>query len=321
MGPSTAASRRGKPSSSASPPSTRSRSSSRASRWRTTSTSGTRGRRPSLWWWIPGPRTSARANSSAPFISTWRKTPWSGSSPRRRSRCCRSSRPVTANSKIIIMDEPTSSLGLEDSNSLMDLIRSLKAQGIGIIYISHYLEEIFEIGDRITILKDGESMGAFLRSEIDMDTVIRKMVGRDASLFYAKEEVTPGPVQLEVRQPEPARRRRGREFRSARGGDLRPRRPRGLGPQRTREPHLRRRPQGQRGDSPRRTPRTHPQSPRRRGSGNVPHHGGQEKTGHVHAAQRGGEHRHRAQRALRAAGAEPRRRAAACARHGERAFP
>lgn len=102
-------------------------------------------------------------------------------------------------SKIIIMDEPTSSLGLEDSNSLFDLIRSLKAKGIGIIYISHYLEEIFEIGDRITILKDGESMGTFLRSEIDMDTVIRKMVGRDASLFYAKEEVTAGPVQLEVR--------------------------------------------------------------------------------------------------------------------------
>ena len=49
-------------------------------------------------------------------------------------------------SKIIIMDEPTSSLGLEDTNSLMDLIRSLKAKGIGIIYISHYLEEIFEIG-------------------------------------------------------------------------------------------------------------------------------------------------------------------------------
>ena len=102
--------------------------------------------------------------------------------------------------KIIIMDEPTSSLGLEETTSLMNLIRSLKAEGIGIIYISHYLEEIFEIGDRITILKDGESMGTFPRSGIDMDTVIRKMVGRDASLFYTKEEVTPGPVQWEVRR-------------------------------------------------------------------------------------------------------------------------
>ncbi|MGA2642249.1 MAG: sugar ABC transporter ATP-binding protein [Spirochaetia bacterium] len=101
--------------------------------------------------------------------------------------------------KIIIMDEPTSSLGLEETNSLMDLIRGLKRKGIGIIYISHYLEEIFEIGDTITILKDGESMGTFPANQIDMGTVIREMVGRDASLFYTKETVEPGPVQVELR--------------------------------------------------------------------------------------------------------------------------
>ena len=101
--------------------------------------------------------------------------------------------------KVIIMDEPTSSLGLEETNSLMSLVRELKGKGIGVIYISHYLEEIFEIGDTITILKDGESMGTFPTGQIDMDTVIRKMVGRDASLFYAKEEVEPGPVQVELR--------------------------------------------------------------------------------------------------------------------------
>ena len=101
--------------------------------------------------------------------------------------------------KIIIMDEPTSSLGLDETNSLMDLIRDLKRKGIGIIYISHYLEEIFEIGDTITILKDGESMGTFPANQIDMATVIRRMVGRDASLFYTKETVEPGPVQVELR--------------------------------------------------------------------------------------------------------------------------
>jgi ribose transport system ATP-binding protein len=101
--------------------------------------------------------------------------------------------------KIIIMDEPTSSLGLEETNSLMDLIRDLKRKGIGIIYISHYLEEIFEIGDTITILKDGENMGTFPVAQIDVATVIRKMVGRDASLFYSKETVEPGPVQVEFR--------------------------------------------------------------------------------------------------------------------------
>ena len=100
--------------------------------------------------------------------------------------------------KVIIMDEPTSSLGLEETNSLMNLIRDLKAKGIGIIYISHYLEEIFEIGDTITILKDGESMGTFPIQTIDMETVIRKMVGRDASLFYTKEIVALGPVQVQL---------------------------------------------------------------------------------------------------------------------------
>ncbi len=102
-------------------------------------------------------------------------------------------------SRIIIMDEPTSSLGLEETKALMELIRELKAEGIGIVLISHFLEQVFEIADRITILKDGESMGVFPRAEIDMETVIRKMVGRDASLFYAKEVLAPGPVQLEVR--------------------------------------------------------------------------------------------------------------------------
>jgi ribose transport system ATP-binding protein len=101
--------------------------------------------------------------------------------------------------KIIIMDEPTSSLGLEETNSLMDLIRDLKSKGIGIIYISHYLEEIFEIGDTITILKDGENMGTYPVTQIDVATVIRKMVGRDESMFYTKETVEPGPVQVELR--------------------------------------------------------------------------------------------------------------------------
>jgi ribose transport system ATP-binding protein len=101
--------------------------------------------------------------------------------------------------KILIMDEPTSSLGLEETESLMELIRTLKGKGIGIIYISHYLEEIFKIGDSITILKDGESMGTYAVKEIDVETVIRKMVGRDQSLYYTRERVPLGEVRVEVR--------------------------------------------------------------------------------------------------------------------------
>jgi ribose transport system ATP-binding protein len=103
------------------------------------------------------------------------------------------------NSKVIIMDEPTSSLGQEETNSLMALIRELSKKGIGIIYISHYLEEIFEIGDTITVLKDGVSMGTFPVADMDMQTVIHMMVGRDLSLFFAKEQVERGPVQVELR--------------------------------------------------------------------------------------------------------------------------
>ncbi len=101
--------------------------------------------------------------------------------------------------KVLIMDEPTSSLGLEETRSLMDLIRNLKSKGIGIIYISHYLEEIFEIGDTITILKDGESMGTTAARDIDVETVIRRMVGRDQSLYYTRERVPVDGVQVELR--------------------------------------------------------------------------------------------------------------------------
>ena len=88
--------------------------------------------------------------------------------------------------RVLIMDEPTSSLGYEEKRSLMDLVRDLKARGIALIYISHYLEEVFEIGDSILILKDGERVGVYQRTEVDVDFVIRSMVGRDTSLFFQR---------------------------------------------------------------------------------------------------------------------------------------
>jgi len=99
---------------------------------------------------------------------------------------------------ILIMDEPTSSLGYEEKRSLMALIGQLKARGIAIIYISHYLEEVFEIGDGILVLKDGEPVGSWRREAVDVDAVIRSMVGRDASLFYRREPAAIGPVRVEV---------------------------------------------------------------------------------------------------------------------------
>jgi ribose transport system ATP-binding protein len=103
------------------------------------------------------------------------------------------------NSNIIIMDEPTSSLGLEETKSLMNLIRTLKKRGMGIIYISHYIDEIFEIGDRVTILKDGEDMGTYDIKEIDIEEVVKKMVNRDASMFYSREKTEIGDVRVQIK--------------------------------------------------------------------------------------------------------------------------
>lgn len=101
--------------------------------------------------------------------------------------------------RVLIMDEPTSSLGNEETQSLMELVRDLRNRGMGIIYISHYLEEIFEIGDTILILKDGEQVGNYPRKEIDVNQVIRSMVGRDASMFFVRERTAIGENQVQIR--------------------------------------------------------------------------------------------------------------------------
>lgn len=102
------------------------------------------------------------------------------------------------NAKIIIMDEPTASLGEEESANLMELIRKLTAQNIGIIYISHYLEEVFEIATTITVIKDGSIIGVHSANEVTPEQVVREMVGRGASLYYKRESATIGKEVLRV---------------------------------------------------------------------------------------------------------------------------
>ena len=102
-------------------------------------------------------------------------------------------------SRIIIMDEPTSSLGHEEARALMELVRGVIAGGVvGIIYISHFLDEVFQIGDRITVLKDGRMVATHAKGEVDRSQVIREMVGREASLFYNREKVRIGEPALKV---------------------------------------------------------------------------------------------------------------------------
>jgi ribose transport system ATP-binding protein len=97
------------------------------------------------------------------------------------------------------MDEPTSSLGVEETRALMDLVRKLASRKIGIIYISHYFEEVFEIGDRITVLKDGQVVNTFDARSTDLGTITRSMIGREPSLFYDRAQVETGDVILKVR--------------------------------------------------------------------------------------------------------------------------
>lgn len=94
---------------------------------------------------------------------------------------------VAFDSKVIIMDEPTTSLTNEEISQLFKIINKLKAQGCGIVYISHKLNEIFEIGDRVTVLKDGTYVGTHDVKDITEDDLVTMMVGRTISGDYLKD--------------------------------------------------------------------------------------------------------------------------------------
>jgi ribose transport system ATP-binding protein len=109
-------------------------------------------------------------------------------------------RALAAQASIILMDEPTSSLQREDIESLFALIRHLRRQGISVIYISHFLEEVREIADRFTVLRDGKSISTGRIDSISDDQLISQMVGRAVENLYPKSPGTSdGEVVLEAR--------------------------------------------------------------------------------------------------------------------------
>ena len=101
---------------------------------------------------------------------------------------CEIAKALISNADVIIMDEPTSSLTTSETAHLFDIIRQLKAEGKGIVYISHKMDEIKEVGDVITVLKDGTYVGTRNVKEITLDDVIRMMVGREIKGTYRNEE-------------------------------------------------------------------------------------------------------------------------------------
>ncbi|QNU68585.1 sugar ABC transporter ATP-binding protein [Ruminiclostridium herbifermentans] len=107
---------------------------------------------------------------------------------------------ISYKSDIIIMDEPTSAITLKEVEKLFVKIRELKARGVSIIYISHKLDEIFQIADEITVFRDGTVVESHPKEELDIETVIALMVGRKLTNTYPKEEVKQGENLLEVKK-------------------------------------------------------------------------------------------------------------------------
>ena len=106
---------------------------------------------------------------------------------------------LSYNAKIVIMDEPTSSLTEKEVNHLFTIIRKLKERGCGIVYISHKMEEIFQLCDEVTVLRDGQWIATEPLAGLTMDKIIAMMVGRSLNQRFPDKENKPGEVILEVR--------------------------------------------------------------------------------------------------------------------------
>lgn len=105
----------------------------------------------------------------------------------------------SCDARILILDEPTSALTELEVEGLFNMIRSLKARGVAMIYISHKLDEIFRITDRITVLRDGKVIATHKRNELSRDRLVSLMVGRDIKDMYPKQTYAAEEVVLEVR--------------------------------------------------------------------------------------------------------------------------
>src|SRR5436190_9687373 len=104
-----------------------------------------------------------------------------------------------AGARIVIMDEPTASLTQTEQHLLFSIVREFRADGVAVIYISHRLEEIFALADRVTVLRDGESVGTNSVDQMTEASLIRLMVGREVSQLYPQRSGNVGETVLSVR--------------------------------------------------------------------------------------------------------------------------
>ena len=108
-------------------------------------------------------------------------------------------RALSVNSRILIMDEPTSALTLNEVAELFRIVRRLRGNGTAILFISHRLEELFEIADRVTVLRDGAYVDTRTLADVTQEELIRMMVGREVKELFPKSQVQSGEVVLQVK--------------------------------------------------------------------------------------------------------------------------
>ena len=123
-----------------------------------------------------------------------------GSLPIGKQQLVEIAKALSCNARVLIMDEPTSSLSQKETETLFDVVKDLRKQGISVIYISHRLGEVKELSDRVTVFRDGENAGELNKDEIEHDSMVRLMVGRELSEFYDREVQTPGNCVLKARE-------------------------------------------------------------------------------------------------------------------------
>ncbi|MDR0497141.1 MAG: sugar ABC transporter ATP-binding protein [Treponema sp.] len=119
---------------------------------------------------------------------------------------------VSYGAKVIIMDEPTSSLTEHEVRHLFEIIRRLRNEGVAIIYISHKIEEILAISDEVSIMRDGKHVGTYQAHELTNDQIIKLMVGRDLSHRFPPKDNVPGELVMEVKNLTSARLRSFRDI-------------------------------------------------------------------------------------------------------------
>lgn len=115
-----------------------------------------------------------------------------------RQQLCEIAKAVSYDADLIIMDEPTSAITDKEVDVLFRIINDLRDQGIAIIYITHKMDEVFQIADEITVLRDGQYVDCFAAKDVDQDQLISKMVGRELTQMFPKAQVDIGDVVFSV---------------------------------------------------------------------------------------------------------------------------